>query len=147
MKSAARGTLVAFAFMLTMGFAVDHASAQPAPALTRMQVIEVYSPLYKNGREPESFKDNRVSTANNHGGNWLIVVVEETGYGRSQFATMSGTSMKLVASDPVFDASRRITGYKRSYRVDMRFNEGRFTCTASSMNFPWRTQTASIYIR
>jgi hypothetical protein len=147
MKSAVRGTLVAFAFMLTMGFAVDNASAQPAPALTRMRVLKVYSPLYKNGLEPEDVSDNRVSTANNHGGNWLIVVVEETGYGRSQFATMSGTSMRLVASKPIENASRRITGYIRTYRVDMRFNEGRFTCTASSINFPWGTQTASIYIR
>ncbi|MEY4181091.1 MAG: hypothetical protein RLY70_4666 [Planctomycetota bacterium] len=147
MKNSVNVSAFVVILALFMVSATRDAFAQPAPALSEMRVIGVASPMYKNGTEFEKITANNLATPNDHGGNWLIVLVEERGYANGQFATLGGMSMKLAKSEPLVGFDRKVYGYLRYYTYEKPFTSGRFKCSASSLTFPWGTKTAWLNIR
>lgn len=143
----ARASFFSVFFVFTIVSGAELVHAQPAPGLTSMRVTHVASPKYKNGTEYEPIPANYLATPSDHGGSWLIVVVEETGYANGQYASFAGVSMKLANSEALYGADRRVYGYRRYYTYEKSFTSGRFNSSASSIAFPWGTKTASLNIR
>jgi hypothetical protein len=108
----ARASFFSVFFVFTIVSGAELVNAQPAPGLTSMRVTHVASPNYKNGTEYEPIPANYLATPSDHGGRWLIVVVEETGYANGQYASFAGVSMKLAKSEALYGADRRVYGYR-----------------------------------
>lgn len=126
---------------------VDRVQAEPAPALSEVRVVGVASTSYLNGTKWNEVPVGAISTPNDHGGTWVNVAVLERGYGQNSMAFFNGTRMTLYQSEPLIGQDRKIWGYIRYYRLNVKFTSGTVTSQAASINGPFRTLSTRLNVR
>jgi hypothetical protein len=123
-----------------------------APALSVLRMNTVYSTNV--GSEGVV---GRTSTVQNHGGVEMLAFVFTLGYGNTPYATMNGA---VIASNKIDVAAicKTSTAYVYCvagqtavgwmYQVDLSgFQSGLLAFQQTSLNSPWNTMSASIYIQ
>ncbi len=124
----------------------DKASTRaPAPPLTQLYVYSVGSADNNNEWE---YVNGAYSTTNNHGGAVLYVSTVEVGYATpsSRIAKMNGTRLDYIEAFALKNSSNIIVGYQYFWDATGP-NNGDFTYTARSINYPWNTMSTLIYIQ
>jgi hypothetical protein len=127
-----------------------------APPLTSVAIYAVGSTQY--GQYEYTY--GKTSTTYDHGGMQLRVAVEEWGYAQAGYAKFQGgilPSSANYASDAICGGTPRnpdfscpagsiVVGWIEYYNLDGNSN-GLFSFEASSINPPYNTYSAQIYIR
>ena len=131
----------AFGFVLALITYGSVAHAQAAPALTGLRVLGVSSTGFGLGRlDSLGIPSNWDLIANGqfatgsaaHSGPVLWVATYEAGYSVTRQAKFNGTSMVLVASEPV-PRTGPAYGWIRYWRLNSSFTSGQFTTSATSV--------------
>lgn len=117
----------------------------PAPKVSHINVYAVASP--NGGQEIYGFNSNPLSTANDHGGNWIQCITFQIGYDSSHFGTLAGNKMTNNWSEPIdLDGDRVIDAFAHSWLYEAPSTGGQFVGTVYSINIPTQW-TAWINVR
>jgi hypothetical protein len=139
-----RSVFLAVAVGLTALVMPAPSQAQPAPPLSRLQIIAVYSP--QGG--VELIADNQFLTANDHGGAFIQFATDEVGYATNQIATFNGVRATQYASQPLYwSGTNIIAGWRRYWQVNGNFTSGQIRYQATSINYPFNTMSDWLQVR
>jgi hypothetical protein len=106
----------------------------PAPNLWYLDVVGVCSDylVQDYGVQCEDVR-GLYTTIGDHGGAWMQVITEERGYRISGRATLGGSVLTEIGSQPIKDYSNTIIGWYRWWRADGH-QSGQYVYRASSIN-------------
>lgn len=105
----------------------------PAPKVSHINVYAVVSP--NGGQEIYGYNSNPLSTANDHGGNWIQCVTFQVGYDSSHFGTLAGSKMTNTWSEGIdLDGDRTIDAWAYSWVYEAPSSGGQFVGTVYSIN-------------
>jgi hypothetical protein len=105
----------------------------PAPKVSHINVYAVASP--NGGQEIYGFNSNPLSTANDHGGDWIQCVTFQIGYDSSHFGTLAGNKMTNNWSEAIdLDGDRIVDAWAYSWVYEAPSTGGQFVGTVYSIN-------------
>ncbi len=132
---------VAFMAFLSVSTSVF---AQAAPPISSFQVYAVRS-QQSNGNW-DYLSPSAVVTNWDHGGSYIEVAIDCSGYPAGHGATMATYNMTYQRSQNKLDARGRIIGYYLIYRITNRMSDGNVSVWGTSIN-TGRRFTDSIRIK
>jgi hypothetical protein len=107
----------------------------PAPNLSSVKVLGVCSANFRQltGYDCENVS-GLYSTYADHGGAWMQVITDEIGYRIWGQATLGGSVLQQLGSQPIYySGTNTVAGYRRWWKADG-YQNGQFVYTASSIN-------------
>ncbi|POA99455.1 DUF4879 domain-containing protein [Chromobacterium sinusclupearum] len=128
-----------------------------ASPLSYVGVLAVGSTLYGGW---EILQANQPSTAGNHGGSQLRVVVDTIGYGRAPIAKINGIVLPtsaLYQTESLCNVNGRyatpcpvgstVAGFRQYFNLDGQSTPGTFFYQNTSQNYPWNSLSTQVYIK
>ncbi len=119
-------------------------SRGPAPPLSFLQILAVASQNHPNWND-NVWGPNRYSTAEDHGGDWILVATYERGYGSTGVAKLDGNPATLYNTFPKTEGGI-VVGFEKHWLI-LNKEGGQFTYKNRSLNAPGNLMSDHVTIR